>query len=61
MSILGVALASCCVDFVVANEPGGYVTQCLPALAPNIGPYDYTIFGLWHDLRTDTGLSGCST
>jgi N-acetylneuraminic acid mutarotase len=47
-------------DFVVVNEPGGYVTSCLPA-PPNIGPYDYTIFGLWHDLRTDVGLSGCST
>ena len=47
-------------DFVVVNEPGGYLTSCLPA-PPNVGPYDYTIFGLWHDLRTDTGLSGCST
>ncbi len=47
-------------DFVTPNEPGGYVTSCLPA-PPNIGPYDYTIFGLWHDLRTDVGLSGCST
>ena len=47
-------------DFVVVNEPGGYITHCLPS-TPNIGPYDFTIFGLWHDLRTDVGLSGCST
>jgi hypothetical protein len=46
-------------DFVTPNEPGGYITSCLPA-PPNIGPYDYTVFGLWHDLRTDIGLSGCS-
>ena len=47
-------------DFVTANEAGGYVTQCLPALTPNIGPYDYTIFPLWEDTRTDATLSGCS-
>ena len=47
-------------DFVCANEPGGYSTACLPA-PPNQCPYDYTIFALWHDLRTDAGLSGCST
>ena len=46
-------------DFVVANEPGGFQTSCLPA-PPNIGPYDYTIFGLWHDQRTDIGLPGCA-
>jgi N-acetylneuraminic acid mutarotase len=47
-------------DFVTVNEPGGYFTSCLPA-PPNIGPFDYTIFALWHDWRTDIGLSGCST
>ena len=47
-------------DFVTVNEPGGFTTSCLPA-PPNVGPYAFTIFGLWHDLRTDTGLSGCST
>src|SRR5919106_4444549 len=48
-------------DFVTVNEPNfGFVPSCLPA-PPNIGPYDYTIFVLWHDMRTDTGLSGCST
>jgi hypothetical protein len=46
-------------DFVVPNEPGGYVTACLPA-PPNIGPYDFTIFPVWEDLRTDLGLSGCA-
>src|SRR5438128_2576453 len=45
-------------DFVTVNEPG-FVTSCLPA-PPNQGPYDFTIFGLWHDQRTDVGLSGCS-
>ena len=46
-------------DFVVANESGGYVTACLPP-PPNIGPYDNTIFPLWEDMRTDAALSGCS-
>jgi hypothetical protein len=47
-------------DFVTVNEPGGYITSCLPA-PPNIGPYDFTIFPVWQDLRTDFGLSGCSS
>ena len=47
-------------DFVIPNEPGGFVTACLPA-PPNIGPYDYTIFTLWEDMRTDFGLSGCAS
>jgi hypothetical protein len=47
-------------DFVVPNEPGGFVTNCLPA-PPNIGPYDFTIFNVWQDQRTDFGLSGCSS
>ena len=47
-------------DFVVPNEPGGYVTNCLPA-PPNIGPYDFTVFSVWQDQRTDFGLSGCSS
>ena len=25
------------------NEPGGYITSCLPA-PPNVGPYDFSIF-----------------
>jgi hypothetical protein len=47
-------------DFVVPNEPGGFVTNCLPA-PPNIGPYDFTIFPAWEDMRTDIGLSGCAS
>jgi hypothetical protein len=47
-------------DFVVPNEPGGYVTACLPA-PPNIGPYDFTVFPVWEDMRTDFGLSGCAS
>jgi hypothetical protein len=47
-------------DFVTPNEPGGYNTACLPA-PPNIGPFDYTIFPLWEDFQTNTGLSGCTT
>jgi hypothetical protein len=46
-------------DFVTNNDPGGYLTSCLPA-PPHNGPFAYTIFPLWHDLRTDAGLSGCS-
>jgi hypothetical protein len=46
-------------DFVVANEPGGFITSCLPA-PPNVGPYDFTIFGAWEDMRTDSN-SGCSS
>jgi len=47
-------------DFIIPNEPGGFVTACLPA-PPNVGPYDYTIFTLWEDMRTDFGLSGCAS
>jgi hypothetical protein len=47
-------------DFNCVNETGGYLTSCLPA-GTNQCSYDYTIFALWHDLRTDVGLSGCST
>jgi hypothetical protein len=45
-------------DFVVANEPGGYVTSCLPA-TPNLGPYDFTIFPAWQDLCTDDTPGAC--
>jgi len=47
-------------DFVTANEPGGFITNCLPA-PPNIGPYDYTVFPVWEDMRTDIGLTGCAS
>src|SRR5204862_6710583 len=46
-------------DFVTVNEPGGYNTSCLPAV-PNLGPYDYTLSGLWEDMRTDADLTGCA-
>ena len=36
------------------------MTACLPA-PPNVGPYDYTIFPMWQDMRTDIGLSGCAS
>jgi len=38
-------------DFVGGNP--SFQTTCLPA-------WDNTIFGLWQDLRTDGGFSGCS-
>jgi len=47
-------------DFVCVNEFGGYITSCLPA-PPNQCPYDYTIFSVWEDQRTDFGLSGCAS
>src|SRR6184192_2568052 len=46
-------------DFVCINEPVGYMTACLPA-PPNQCPYDYTIFPMWQDMRTDIGLTGCA-
>ena len=46
-------------DFVCINEPSGFASACLPA-APNICPFDYTIFGLWSDYRTDVVGEGCS-
>ncbi len=46
-------------DFVCINEPGGFLSACLPAAA-NICPFDYTIFGLWTDYRTDIVGEGCS-
>jgi hypothetical protein len=47
-------------DFVCINEPLGYMSACLPP-PPNVCPYDYTIFGLWSDYRTDVVGEGCST
>lgn len=46
-------------EFVCVNEPSGYGTQSLPA-PPLECPFDYTIFPLWQDMRTDAGLA-CST
>src|SRR4029077_13234431 len=47
-------------QFVCVNDPGGFSPACLPA-PPHNCPYDFTIFPFWTDLRTDVGLSGCST
>jgi hypothetical protein len=46
-------------DFVCINEPMGYLSACLPAPA-NQCPYDYTIFPLWTDMRTDIVGDGCA-
>jgi N-acetylneuraminic acid mutarotase len=46
-------------DFVTVNEPGGFLSSCLPA-PPNIGPFDYTIFPVWSDYRTDIVGEGCA-
>ena len=45
-------------DFVTINEPGGFQTACLPA-PPNLGPYDFSVFAVWQDLRTDAQV-GCA-
>jgi hypothetical protein len=49
-------------DFVNVNEPGGYITACLPAPPGYFTglPYENTIFPLWQDMRTDAGLDGCA-
>src|SRR4029077_5198526 len=46
-------------DFVCINEPVGYLSACLPA-PDNQCSFDYTIFGLWSDYRTDIVGEGCS-
>jgi hypothetical protein len=47
-------------DFVCGvHETFGVLIACIPA-PPNQCPYDFTIFGLWVDMRTDFGLSGCA-
>jgi hypothetical protein len=42
-------------DFVNANEPGGFLTACLPSPPSYFTglPYENTIFPLWQDMRTD--------
>ena len=47
-------------DFVCVNEPGGFASECLPP-ADIQCPFDYTIFGLWTDYRTDIVGEGCSS
>jgi hypothetical protein len=49
-------------DFVNVNEPGGYITACLPS-PPNYFtglPYDNTIFPLWQDQVTSATSPGCA-
>jgi hypothetical protein len=50
-------------DFVNANEPGGYITACLPSPPSYFTglPYDNTIFALWQDQVTLATLDGCSS
>jgi hypothetical protein len=50
-------------DFVNVNEPGGYITACLPAPPGYFTglPYDNTIFALWQDMRTDVIGDGCDS
>ena len=43
------------INFVTPNT--SFSPVCLPAATG----FDYTIFPLWHDWRTDVGLPGCST
>jgi hypothetical protein len=48
-------------DFVNVNEPGGFLTDCVPS-QPNGTTglsYDNTIFVVWQDLRTDPA-PGCA-
>lgn len=50
-------------DFVNVNEPGGYITACLPSPPSYFTglPYDNTIFALWQDQVTLATLDGCSS
>jgi hypothetical protein len=48
------------VDFVCVNEPGGFLSGCIPP-PDNVCAFDYTIFPNWSDYRTDVGLSGCAS
>jgi len=49
-------------DFVNANEPGGFITACLPSPRNYFTtlPYDNTIFALWQDQLT-SGAPGCAS
>ncbi len=50
------------VDFVNANEPGGFITACLPSPSSYFTglPYDNTIFAVWQDQLTFAGSTGCT-
>ena len=47
-------------DFVCVNEPGGFQSACLPP-PDNQCPFDYTIFPVWTDYRTDIVGEGCAS
>src|SRR5882724_9590565 len=46
-------------DFVCVNEPGGFLSGCLPP-PDNICPFDFTVFPNWSDYRTDIVGEGCA-
>jgi hypothetical protein len=50
-------------DFVNANEPGGFITACLPSPSNYFTelPYDNTIFPLWEDQLTSADAPGCAS
>jgi hypothetical protein len=50
-------------DFVNANEPGGFITACLPSPSNYFTglPYDNTIFPLWQDQVTSADATGCAS
>ena len=47
-------------DFVCVNEPGGFLSACLPP-PDNICPFDFTVFPLWTDYNLGVVGEGCST
>jgi hypothetical protein len=49
-------------DFVNANEPGGFITACLPSPSNYFTglAYDNTIFPLWQDQLTSASAPGCA-
>jgi hypothetical protein len=49
-------------DFVNANEPGGFITACLPSPSNYFTglPYNNTIFAVWQDQLTLAASAGCA-
>jgi hypothetical protein len=50
-------------DFVNANEPGGFITSCLPSPPSYFTglPYDNTIFAVWQDEVTTANDPACAS
>jgi len=46
-------------DFVTIQDPGGFVSACLPVPPSFNGPFDYTVFPLWSDQCTDNTPGAC--